>query len=174
MRQGQRVKRPDLGRNDRERAHQEGATKECQEQPVVEALQQIGSQVTTEGMMKESVLETSPASMPRPRGHRHEGEGENQQGKGLGQQRGQETNSVGTGEDEQSQELQQQVDLAENNWATASLLAPFGLCPHRRLHHHLLLGRKATVCSGQGRRLQSKAAHSGGCRFAALERRDIS
>jgi hypothetical protein len=56
LRQGQQEERPDLGRDERERTRQDGGTKQRQEQPVVETLQQIGSQFTTEGMTQETVL----------------------------------------------------------------------------------------------------------------------
>jgi hypothetical protein len=82
----------------------DGGTKQRPEQPVVEALQQMGPQFTTEGMMQEPVLELPPAGVPRPRGH-------------------QKTHPIGTCEDEQSQDSQQQVNLAERDQAAASLLA---------------------------------------------------
>src|SRR5829696_5136939 len=56
LRQGQREERADLGRDERERARQDGYTKQRQEQPAVEALQQVGSHLTPEGMTKEPVL----------------------------------------------------------------------------------------------------------------------
>src|SRR5215211_2580463 len=70
-------------------------------------------------MPQEPVLEPSAASVPGARCHHQEREDEYQQSEGLGQKRDE---PVGTGEEEQSQQCQQQVDLTKS-YRAAVLLA---------------------------------------------------